>query len=41
MTVYTPYGYGEVDMIKFQHELEENAKQNQEIYKIVLDYIRE
>ena len=41
MTVYTPYGYGEVDMLKFQRELEENAQKNDEVHKLVAEYIRE
>ena len=41
MKIYTPYGYGEVDMLKFQHELEENAQKNEEVHKLVAEYIRE
>ena len=35
MTVYTPYGYGEVDMNKFQTQLEEDAKKSSEVHKAV------
>ena len=41
MTIYTPYGYGEVDMDKFQSQLEEDAKKSSEVHKAVLDYITE
>ena len=41
MTVYTPYGYGEVDMLKLQEELEANAKRSSEAHKVILEYIAE
>ena len=41
MTIYTPYGYGEVDMDKFQTQLEEDAKKSSEVHNAVQEYIKE